>query len=179
MEHIDPDPDPWTTSQLDLSLVSTLQSCLLISGHHLTLSTVTRPVLGLRSHSWLGFITMDLTVPHLCKSIWSPGPRADLSCRSWAFPALCPAGQSPCWLSQHRHSVWLPVLWGAAISHRLLTLTENTSSHLWHGLKPGQLGKLNWAVLALCHSPMPGWLLISYLTLQTSFRVQHSYLKKM
>lgn len=49
-----------------------------------------------------GFITTDLAVPHLHKSIWRPGLQADPSC---SYPA------------------WLPVLWGAAGSHRLLTLT--------------------------------------------------------
>lgn len=79
MEHIDPDPDRWTTSQPDLSSVSTLQSCLSISGHHLTLVTVTSLFLtrghipGLAS-VWLHHHGSDcVSSPQVCLEAWTVG----------------------------------------------------------------------------------------------------------
>lgn len=141
---IDPDHDPWTTSQLDLSPVSSLWSSLLITGQYLTLVTITKPVpdLWVNFLPWPqpGFVTTDLFVPHPRKLVWRSGLWADSSCWFWACsaPFLVPVLPQPCYCP------WLPGLQEAAVPRCFLTLTwECILSPLAWAKKPGQLGKLS------------------------------------
>lgn len=134
MDLIDPDPDPWTTSQIDLRPVLSVRSCLLIRGQYLTLVTITRPLpdLWINFLAWPqpSFITVRLPVPQAASLVWRPGQWAGPSCWFWACPApslvacrtepLLKAWLLPC---QPFYQAWLPVLRGAGGVCCLLTLT--------------------------------------------------------
>lgn len=96
-----------------------------------------------------GFITTDLAVPHLHKSIWRPGLQADPSCN---YPA------------------WLPVLWGAAGSHRLLTLTGEYILSPVAQRKARTIRKVELGCAGLVPFPHAR-MAVSLLILQTSLRV--------
>jgi len=148
MDIIDPEPDPWTTSQLNISPVLSLWSCLLTTGHYLTLVTVIRPVPDL----WInflacpqpGFITMDLPVPHPHRPVWRSGQTPGAGPGPAQLPLLCPVGKRSYWLSPALPALLPHLAPPPARSSQPAPLADSNlgSSYLWHGLQPGQLGKL-------------------------------------
>lgn len=102
MDLIDPDPDPWTTSQIDLRPVLSVRSCLLIRGQYLTLVTITRPLrdLWINFMAWPqpGFITVRLPVPQAASlsGDLDSGLAPAAGSGPALLPPLWPAGRSPC-----------------------------------------------------------------------------------